>query len=50
MAATTLKIACIQLACGADKKANIKSAAEKIKEAAAGGAELVILPVLYIFL
>lgn len=44
MAATTLKIACIQLACGKDKKANIKSAADKIREAAAGGAELVVLP------
>jgi len=44
MAATTLKIGIIQLACGKDKKANIEAAADKIREAALGGAELVVLP------
>ena len=42
--ATTLKVACLQLACGADKQKNIENAAEKIAEAARAGAELVVLP------
>ena len=46
MAATqsTVKVACIQLAVGADKKQNIANAAAKISEAAGMGAELVVLP------
>jgi hypothetical protein len=42
--ATTLKVACLQLACGADKQKNIDNAAAKIEEAARAGAELVVLP------
>jgi len=44
MAQTTLKVACLQLACGADKKKNIDNAADKIRQAAHEGAELVVLP------
>ena len=46
MAATqsTVKVACLQLACGADKKQNVANAAAKISEAADMGAELVVLP------
>jgi len=44
MSKTTLKVACLQLACGADKKANIDNARIKIAEAALQGADLVILP------
>jgi len=42
--ATTLKVACLQLACGADKQKNLDNAASKIAEAARAGAELVVLP------
>jgi omega-amidase len=44
MSQSTLKVACLQLACGADKKKNIENAASKIREAAQAGAELVVLP------
>lgn len=39
-----LKMALIQLASGKDKDANLKHAAEKVKEAAGTGAKLVVLP------
>ena len=39
-----LKMALIQLAAGKDKKANLEHAAEKVKEAAATGAKLCVLP------
>ncbi|KAI0179324.1 carbon-nitrogen hydrolase [Hypoxylon sp. FL1284] len=39
-----LKMACVQLASGADKAANLAHAREKVAEAAAGGAKLVVLP------
>ena len=44
MSQTTLKVACLQLACGADKQKNIDNAASKILQAAQAGAELVVLP------
>ncbi|KAI2620338.1 carbon-nitrogen hydrolase [Hypomontagnella submonticulosa] len=39
-----LKLACVQLASGADKSANLQHAREKVLEAARGGAKLVVLP------
>lgn len=39
-----VKIACIQLASGADKTANLSHARDKILEAARGGAGIVVLP------
>ncbi|KAI0390157.1 carbon-nitrogen hydrolase [Xylariaceae sp. FL0594] len=39
-----IKLACVQLASGADKTANLSHAREKVLEAAAGGADLVVLP------
>ncbi|KAI1100955.1 carbon-nitrogen hydrolase [Jackrogersella minutella] len=39
-----LKLACIQLASGADKAANLAHAREKVVQAAQGGAKLVVLP------
>ncbi|KAI0386845.1 carbon-nitrogen hydrolase [Hypomontagnella monticulosa] len=39
-----LKLACVQLASGADKTANLKHAREKVLEAASGGAKFVVLP------
>ncbi|KAI1778102.1 carbon-nitrogen hydrolase [Hypoxylon cercidicola] len=39
-----IKLACVQLASGADKAANLAHAREKVVEAAAAGAKLVVLP------
>jgi omega-amidase len=39
-----VKIALVQLASGADKAANLARAAEKVREAAAAGAKIVVLP------
>lgn len=39
-----LKLACIQLASGADKAANLKHAAEQVAKAASSGSRLCILP------
>ncbi|KAI0156987.1 carbon-nitrogen hydrolase [Xylariaceae sp. FL1272] len=39
-----LKLSCIQLASGADKAANLAHARDKVLEAAAAGADLVVLP------
>uniref|UniRef100_A0A8H7N4B7 CN hydrolase domain-containing protein n=1 Tax=Bionectria ochroleuca TaxID=29856 RepID=A0A8H7N4B7_BIOOC len=39
-----LKLACIQLASGADKAANLKHAADQVAKAASGGSKLVVLP------
>jgi deaminated glutathione amidase len=40
----TLRVACVQLSAGADKVANLASAERLVARAAAGGAELVVLP------
>ncbi|KAI8943976.1 carbon-nitrogen hydrolase [Xylaria longipes] len=39
-----IKLACVQLASGADKAANLAHARDKVLEAAAAGANLVVLP------
>jgi predicted amidohydrolase len=39
-----LKLSCVQLACGADKAANLLRARSKVLEAARSGANLVVLP------
>ncbi|KAL2262928.1 hypothetical protein VTK26DRAFT_8918 [Humicola hyalothermophila] len=39
-----VKLACVQLASGPDKTANLLHAADKVREAAAGGAKIVVLP------
>ncbi|KAI0205818.1 carbon-nitrogen hydrolase [Astrocystis sublimbata] len=39
-----LRLACVQLASGADKAANLAHARDKVLEAAGGGANLVVLP------
>lgn len=39
-----VKLACIQLASGADKSANLLHAADRVREAASGGANIVVLP------
>lgn len=39
-----VKLACIQLASGSDKAANLTHAAEKVREAASSGAKIVVLP------
>ncbi|KAK3326340.1 hydrolase-like protein [Apodospora peruviana] len=39
-----VKIACIQLASGADKAANLSHAADKVREAASSGVKIVVLP------
>ncbi|KAK4138780.1 hydrolase-like protein [Trichocladium antarcticum] len=39
-----VKLACVQLASGADKAANLQHAADKVREAAATGAKIVVLP------
>jgi omega-amidase len=39
-----VKLSCIQLATGPDKQANLSHAREKILEAAAGGAKIIVLP------
>ncbi|SPQ21052.1 26b05a84-5f2d-400d-bd53-9c0e7a648c12 [Thermothielavioides terrestris] len=39
-----VKIACVQLATGPDKTANLRRAADKVREAAATGAKIVVLP------
>ncbi|KAI0601337.1 carbon-nitrogen hydrolase [Biscogniauxia sp. FL1348] len=39
-----IKLACIQLASGTDKGANLSHAREKVLEAAEGGANLIVLP------
>ncbi|KAK3402943.1 carbon-nitrogen hydrolase [Sordaria brevicollis] len=39
-----VKLACIQLASGADKAANLSHAADKVRDAASGGANIVVLP------
>ncbi|KAK3377963.1 putative nitrilase [Podospora didyma] len=40
----SVKIACVQLASGADKPANLTHAADKVREAASNGAQIVVLP------
>jgi N-carbamoylputrescine amidase len=47
MTARSVKIALIQMAMAADKASNLTKASERIREAAAGGAELVCLPELF---
>ena len=44
---TTLKIALCQMLITADKQANLNQAAEKLQEAAAGGAQLAVLPEMF---
>ena len=39
-----VKLACVQLAAGADKAANLAHAAAKVREAASQGAKIVVLP------
>lgn len=39
-----VKLACVQLATGPDKAANLARAADKVREAAAAGAKIVVLP------
>lgn len=39
-----VKLACIQLASGADKAANLSHAREKVHEAASSGAKIIVLP------
>lgn len=39
-----VKLACVQLASGPDKAANLARAADKVREAAATGAKIVVLP------
>ncbi|CAM1500977.1 Fc.00g101390.m01.CDS01 [Cosmosporella sp. VM-42] len=39
-----VKLACIQLACGADKDANLKHAGEFVAKAASSGSRIVVLP------
>ncbi|KUI74299.1 hypothetical protein VM1G_09958 [Cytospora mali] len=39
-----VKLACIQLASGGDKAANLAHAADKVREAAATGARIIVLP------
>jgi predicted amidohydrolase len=39
-----VKLACVQLAAGPDKAANLRHAADKVREAAATGAKIVVLP------
>lgn len=39
-----VKLACVQLASGPDKAANLQHAADKVREAAAAGAKIVVLP------
>lgn len=39
-----VKLACVQLASGSDKAANLAHAAAKVREAAAAGAKIVVLP------
>ncbi|KAL2130060.1 hypothetical protein VTI74DRAFT_6936 [Chaetomium olivicolor] len=39
-----VKLACVQLASGPDKTANLMHAADKVREAAATGAKIVVLP------
>ncbi|KAK3359166.1 putative nitrilase [Lasiosphaeria hispida] len=39
-----VKLACVQLAAGADKAANLVHAADKVREAATSGARIVVLP------
>ena len=40
----TLRVACVQMTSGPDKAANLETAARLVREAAAAGAELVVLP------
>ncbi|KAK4113628.1 carbon-nitrogen hydrolase [Canariomyces notabilis] len=39
-----VKLACVQLATGPDKAANLSRAADKVREAASSGAKIVVLP------
>ncbi|KAK4127334.1 putative nitrilase [Parathielavia appendiculata] len=39
-----VKLACVQLASGSDKTANLEHAADKVREAATTGAKIVVLP------
>jgi N-carbamoylputrescine amidase len=47
MSARSVKIALIQMAMAADKASNLKKAADRVRDAAAHGAELVCLPELF---
>jgi deaminated glutathione amidase len=40
----TLRVACVQMSSGPDKDANLEAAARLVRDAAAAGAELVVLP------
>lgn len=40
----SVKLACVQLASGADKAANLKHAAEQVAKAAQGGSKIIVLP------
>ena len=42
-----VKIAAIQMQMGEDKTANIAKATDKVKEAAANGAQIILLPELF---
>ncbi|MCB1631352.1 MAG: N-carbamoylputrescine amidase, partial [Pseudomonadales bacterium] len=43
----TLEVACIQQVCGDDRSANLNRSAALVREAAAGGARLVLLQELH---
>ena len=47
MSARSVKVALIQMSMAADKASNLRKAADRIREAAEGGAELVCLPELF---
>ena len=44
---TTVKVGLVQMSCGADKEANLQKAIERVKEAAAKGAQIVCLQELF---
>lgn len=44
---STVKVGLVQMSCVADKEANLKKAIEKIREAAAKGAQIICLQELF---
>lgn len=42
-----VKIACVQMKCASERKINIENAVKKVKEAAAAGANIILLPELF---